>query len=120
MNNNPENKKVSRWAVIAITYMVCLSVLYITAQIASETVMVKTIMITGVISFVLALPFAHKTVTNLYNSIFDGVSLFGPLMMFLGIFGFKLFVGFLVALVAGPFIAPYTIGNFIANRLGAE
>lgn len=120
MNSNSENKKVSRKAVIAITYMVCVLAVYITTQIASDDVVFNAIGIGGGISILLAVPFAYKTVNKLYNAIFSGVSLFGPLQMFLTIFGFKLLVGLGIALFTGPFIAPYTIGNFIAKQLGAE
>lgn len=116
MNNNFSSKKGSRWVIIGITYAVC----FFLSWIAFRKDMVALALITTILFFAMGLPLADKVVTRLYNSILGGVTLFGPLQMFVGIFLIKLVARVIVASLVGQFVAPYTIGKAIADRLGVE
>lgn len=122
MNNNLENRKMNRWVIIAITYAVCYLITWIAFQVESRSgaVMGTSAMVISLFYFVMGLPLAGRAVISLYNSVLGGVMLFGPISMFLWIFLIKLVARVFIAAFAGPFIAPYTIGNFVAAKLGAE
>lgn len=122
MNNNFWKSKGGRWAIIAIVYAVCYIVAWIAWEIEARSGGMQGNVTTVImlISFVLGLPFANKAVNYINNAIFGNLFLFGPLQMFLQIFLIKLVARVFIALLAGPCVAPYTLGKFIADQIGAE
>lgn len=121
MKNDFWKTKGGRYAIIAITYAAVYLIVWIAMQIETRSGSVgHTMTIFMGICFVLGLPFANKSVNYINNAIFGNMFLFGPLQMFLQIFLVKLVARVLIALFAGPIVAPCTVGSFIANRIGAE
>ena len=110
--------KNGRWAIIGITYLAVFLVMWILSGAAARSGAALSLgMILIFACAVLAVPVANKAVNFVNNAIFGNVILFGPLQMFLQIFLVKLLLRLLIAFTCGIFIAPYTLGNFIAKQI---
>lgn len=125
MEKNTENNfwktKMGRYAIIGITYAVMFLVVWLISEITSRSGSSSLTPMTIVLlaCAVLSIPVANKAVNYVNNAILGNLILFGPLQMFVQIFVVKLLFRILIALFGGIFIAPYTVGNFIANKIGA-
>lgn len=108
-----------RYTIIALTYAV-LAILFFTPYAAAIPGL--SLVSFAILAFCLvkALPLAGRAVNSIEHAIFGKAFLFGPLGTFVDIFLIKFTARLLIAVFLAPVVGPYTIGNFIADRICAD
>lgn len=120
MNDLFKEKKVRRWAVIVLSYLVCFVVLFITTSIVGEEESAKTFLKLNLIFTVLSFPLVWRFVEGIENFFLGRYVRLTTYEHEFMKFVFKLICKCAIAWCCGIFIAPYAIGKFIADRLHAE
>lgn len=118
MNNNFWKSKGGRLAIIAITYVVCFIALLIAWALEGEANGVSRVtMVYMLISVALGFPMANRVIDSIHNLIFGNLFVIVPLGV---IFWVRFLLRMIIAFVAGPVLAPYMLGKFIADLVGAR
>lgn len=116
--------KMGRYTIIAITYIIMMFLLTLVSMVPlllkTDAAIDKYFGYLFVVFAVLGAPAAFKAVNWISDAIMGNLFMVGPMSMFVNIFLVKIAGGIILAVLSGPFVSPYTLGSFIADRIGAE
>lgn len=106
-----------RWTIIGLSYVIILGIIMVVMNLVNPQTLGSFSLIIIIVCMVFGWPTATNIVNNLNNAIFGNLILFGPLQMFLQIFLIKLLLRCIIAMCVGPFLLPYNVGKFVANKV---